>query len=488
MMASLFVMTMWGEADVRGQTTIFNGVEVPGTVIKHSPASTNTYLASPSIAILPNGDYIVSHDYHGSGAGLARTDVYKSTDQGQTWALSSLLFSQYWSNLFVHENDLYILGTRGGYNDLVIRKSTNGGATWTTPSNSSNGILKETIPSAAYHTAPVPVVVANGRIWRAFEDTGADGDWPEHFRAGMMSAPVDADLLDASSWDFTNTLTGDESWLPYNSSVPELGGYFRGWLEGNVVVDPNGDVVNVLRVDVESGRPEYAAIARVQDTTTLTIDPGNDIVPMNGAAKKFTIRYSEATGTYWTLSNIINQDNYSPSTLPNKIRNIVAVMQSTNLTDWTVEDIVLQDLSDVNKIGFQYWDWQFDGRDMVAVSRTAYPDGLGGAANYHDANFINFHRFEDILPVIALEGDLDGDGFVGITDLNIVLSAWNQAVPPGDPLADPSDDGFVGIEDLNIVLSNWNAGTPPGDIVDIPEPSSLTLLGLGVFIALRRQA
>ncbi len=61
----------------------------------------------------------------------------------------------------------------------------------------------------------------------------------------------------------------------------------------------------------------------------------------------------------------------------------------------------------------------------------------------------------------AITGDLDGDGFVGINDLNIVLGNWNLNVPPGDPLADPSGDGFVGIDDLNIVLGNWNAGTPP---------------------------
>jgi hypothetical protein len=81
-------------------------------------------------------------------------------------------------------------------------------------------------------------------------------------------------------------------------------------------------------------------------------------------------------------------------------------------------------------------------------------------------------------PVPALDGDLDGDGFVGITDLNIVLGAWNQSVPPADPLADPSGDGFVGIEDLNTVLGNWNAGTPPPveSVAVIPEPSSLLLL------------
>jgi hypothetical protein len=66
-----------------------------------------------------------------------------------------------------------------------------------------------------------------------------------------------------------------------------------------------------------------------------------------------------------------------------------------------------------------------------------------------------------IVVLTPISGDLNGDGFVGITDLNIILSNWNLNVPPGDPSADPSGDGFVGISDLNVVLGNWNAGTPP---------------------------
>ncbi len=86
----------------------------------------------------------------------------------------------------------------------------------------------------------------------------------------------------------------------------------------------------------------------------------------------------------------------------------------------------------------------------------------------------------NIVNGLALEGDLDGDGFVGLNDLDIVLNNWNQVVVPfGDTRADPSGDGFVGLDDLDVVLNNWNAGTPP--TVAAPEPGSgLALLLLGV--------
>ncbi len=95
--------------------------------------------------------------------------------------------------------------------------------------------------------------------------------------------------------------------------------------------------------------------------------------------------------------------------------------------------------------------------------------------------------FTSVTSPPALEGDLDDDGFVGISDLNIVLSNWNASVPPADARADPSGDGFVGIEDLNLVLGNWNAGTPPLSPNVVPEVTSATLMGLGVLVLTRRK-
>ena len=98
----------------------------------------------------------------------------------------------------------------------------------------------------------------------------------------------------------------------------------------------------------------------------------------------------------------------------------------------------------------------------------------------------------DTIAPPPIPGDLDGDGFVGIDDLNIVLGQWNLNVTPGDlGLGDPSGDGFVGIDDLNTVLGNWNTGTPPTlsqVSVAVPEPGTIGMMSLVGLGLIRRRA
>jgi len=97
------------------------------------------------------------------------------------------------------------------------------------------------------------------------------------------------------------------------------------------------------------------------------------------------------------------------------------------------------------------------GEATTADLRIVWGSGREHTMTVATDQFLTFNEGD----LSSLTGDLDGDGFVGINDLNIVLANWNQNVPPANPLADPSGDGFVGIDDLNAVLGNWNAGTPP---------------------------
>ena len=104
--------------------------QVPGVVIDHSPASSGRYIGSPSIAILPNGDYVASHDFFGPAAGhttSAASVVFLSTDRGGTWRKIADITPLFWGKLFVHRDALYILGTRHEYGDVLIRRSVDGG-------------------------------------------------------------------------------------------------------------------------------------------------------------------------------------------------------------------------------------------------------------------------------------------------------------------------------------------------------------------------
>lgn len=348
-----------------------------GVVVDHIPASTQQYVGSPSIAVLPGGEYVMSHDIFGPGSSHDISVVFGSGDRGATWSRLAEVKGQWWSTLFWHGSALYWMGVCSQYGKTVIRRSRDGGATWTEPTTGDTGLL---LGDEGYHCAPVPVVVHGGRVWRAMEDSGGPGGWGHHFRAFMMSAPVDADLLRAESWTCSDRIGRAPEWLD---------GSFGGWLEGNAVVTPAGGVVDMLRVDVPPG-PEKAAIIEIsEDGTCATLDSGSGFVDFPGGAKKFTIRFDPESGLYWSLTNTVCEPHRHEK--PGKVRNTLALICSRDLREWEQRAVILHH-PDVEYHGFQYVDWLFDGGDLIVASRTAYDDGLGGAHNQHDANFLTFHR------------------------------------------------------------------------------------------------
>jgi hypothetical protein len=357
---------------------------VPGMMIDYSPASSGKYLGSPSIVIWTNGDYLASDDDFGSV-----TTLFKSTDRGLTWQKLGVLSGQDWSTLFVNNGALYIIGSNGdngSYGSTVIRRSTDEGLTWTTPTNSASGLLLVAgSPGDDYHCAPTPVQIHNGRLWRAMEHrVGPSGGWAPYFRAFMMSAPTNADLLNAANWTFSSEIAGNSTWL---------NNQFGGWLEGNAVVGRDGRVFDMLRVDT-SGYPEKVAMISIgTNGDTASFNPASGFINFPGGAKKFTIRYDAQSDLYWTLTSWVQPQDQAAGA-PGNVRNTLALVCSSDLTNWTVRCILLYH-PDTAHHGFQYTDWQFDGNDLIAAVRTAYDDGLGGANSYHNSNFTTFQRIKN---------------------------------------------------------------------------------------------
>jgi hypothetical protein len=54
-----------------------------------------------------------------------------------------------------------------------------------------------------------------------------------------------------------------------------------------------------------------------------------------------------------------------------------------------------------------------------------------------------------------IEGDVNGDGVVNITDLLIMISQWGQCPTSGDCTADVNGDGWVNVTDLLVAIANW---------------------------------
>jgi len=356
---------------------------VPGAVIDHLASSSGQYIGSPGLAVLPGGDYVASHDFFGPKSTehtRADTAVFRSSDGGRTWKRIATVHGQFWSTLFTHRGALYLIGTGAHYGRAVIRRSTDGGKSWTEPVDGHSGVLLE---GKRYHCAPVPVLEHRGRLWRAMEDCRAPGGWGKCFRSFMLSVPVDADLLDAANWTASNRLAGRSEWL---------GGRFGGWLEGNAVAAPDGQMVNLLRVHTDD-YPEAAAIVRINsDGKKATFDPESGFIAFPGGAKKFTVRRDARSGLYWSLANFVPSGEQG--TKPSSARNTLALVRSPDLRHWEVRAVLMHH-PDPKHHGFQYADWLFDGEDIIAVVRTAYDDGQGGAHNSHDANYLAFLRVKD---------------------------------------------------------------------------------------------
>ena len=363
--------------------------KVPGVVVDYIPASTRTYIGSPSICILPGGNYVATHDHFGTGSTehqQALTSVFRSSDKGRSWQKISEINGQFWSNLFVYQGVLYIMGTWKHHGNLIIRRSQDGGVTWSEPSSGRTGLLRE----GEFHTAPMPVVIHNNRLWRAVEYAKSyTTAWGIRYSAMVISVPVGADLLDAANWTATN-------YLQYDSAY--LNGNFRGWLEGNAVVAPDGKLVNILRVaTAEQGRDMAAVVNISDDGLRASFDPATGFLDFVGGARKFSIRYDAKSKRYWTICNMVTDEFLIMSAA--SVRNTLVIKSSPDLKNWTIHQVLLHH-PDVLKHGFQYVDWQFEGKNIIYLSRTAYDDQYGGANNYHDANYLTFHCIKNYRKIL----------------------------------------------------------------------------------------
>lgn len=379
--------TQWGFCPL----VFGDGIEVEGTrqygvLISQVRKLRSGTISNACITLLPDGSYLAACSGAREQAGLV---LFRSTDKGATWSKygnydSSVNLIENYTNLFVLDGVIYLMGVAADRNGFRIAKSIDGGKNWTVPATAATGLLLE----GTYHTGQCPVAIADGRIWRACETYNEEDDAKKPF---MISAPLDSDLLNAASWTQTNIVTNTSYYIGTER--------ISSMIEGNAVVGPDGKVVNVIRSNCATSS-NHATILHTKGTKTLSYDPTTDHVVMPGGGKRFTIRHDPVSGLYWSLTNphfdeTVTNDGIYAQGLPNSLkRNRLVLISSPDLRTWTEHRTVLYN-EDPFFHGFQYVDFVIDGQDLAAVVRAAYPETRGLPNRQHDANKFLFVKVID---------------------------------------------------------------------------------------------
>ena len=332
---------------------------------RKNPSTGSFYSFDPHLVIIPNGDYI-------AGRNGAR---FISKDKGKTWSrIAPEGYGVEHASTFYHDGALYIIGDESGLSNYesVITRSTDGGKTWSTP-------VKLGFDG---RNSPSPVEVSRDRIWLAVEDARTA-------IVKIASASVTSNLLDANSWTLTErpdnprSNTGDDS-------------------EPCMAIGRDGYPIafSILEAPVRASSPTEARVM---------FDDGLFQLPSRSA--KFDVRYDAVTDKYWALTS------YSP--IEGNIRTGVTLFSSTDLKTWNQERVVIQGTSR-NFHGFNYAFMQFDGDDLVFVSRTAYENKYGQAQRWHDSNMLTFHRVENF------RGDAPPATCSLVPYINVNKEGWNS--------------------------------------------------------------
>lgn len=364
---------------------------INGSVIAYSSPSSKVFLGSPSIIILPDGTYIASHDIFGKNwkeKNGTSVMIYQSKDKGKTWQWLSRVNGQNWNFLWYHNNAIYLIGCLFPENGFAVRKSVDGGKTWTIPDNDKSGLILKT--GQRIISTPTPVAIVNDRIYVHMEQPNKKAKMWAHQYSFVMSAPINSDLLNSENW------TKSTSVIIPDQMVTLAHG---GWLEGNVVHRRSDNkIFNILRV--HGITDECAAFYEIShDGKKAKLNTRNMFIRFPGSCKKFYIVYDEKTEKYFALSNyVLERDRGEVKNCPHPIkaertRNTLALLESSNLMDWKVKSIIITH-PDIEHCGFQYPSAIIDGNDLIAVVRTAYYANGEKADSQHNSNMITFHRIE----------------------------------------------------------------------------------------------
>lgn len=360
--------------------------ETIGTVVNYlhpedeAYSFSGRYLCSPSLVRHPDGYLLSSMDLFAGEHPQNLTLIFRSDDEGKTWHYVSELMPCFWGKMFIHKGELYMLSCSTEYGDLLIGKSTDGGKTFSSPvtllrgSNGKNG-------NVGVHKNPQNIMHYNGRIYETLEW----GSWHNkaYYHAAMvMSCDENDDLLIPENWHFTQPLKYDPNWHGTTD------GYAKGTIEGTLCVAPDGNLYNVMRYCIDSGTPSYGLVLSYKvnaDDPDAPLEYSHSIkMPCNNS--KFMIKFDTISQKYYSIVTRIDCEERIHR------RNLLSLMVSDDMENWSLLcDLIDKRNEDMEKVGLQYVDFEFENDDIIFLCRTA----INNAHDFHDSNYQTFHRIEN---------------------------------------------------------------------------------------------
>jgi hypothetical protein len=344
-------------------------------------ATSGCYLCSPTILRLPEGRLILGHDFYSPKGGQNLSHFYYSDDDGISWHFLSALYPCFWPKLFLYQKKLFIICTATEFGNLQIYNSDDGGVTWSQPAVILGGEGCFNIPGPQRN--PTPIIFFKERLWFAFEF----GSWamPWKFKSGICSIACDKDPMIPKNWIVT----------PFTGYDPGFSGAVKGgnpdFIEGNVVITPENNLVNILRYDTFGSEPDYgkAIMLQIDADNPETSQKFKKVIDFPGSLSKFEILYDSETKMYVSLVNRVTRpDRWQ--------RNILSLSISADLFNWkVVRDLI--NYEDFNwpegfrLTAFQYADFFIENGNIYYACRTS----IGGAHCLHDSNRISFHKLKN---------------------------------------------------------------------------------------------
>ncbi len=112
--------------------------------------------------------------------------------------------------------------------------------------------------------------------------------------------------------------------------------------------------------------------------------------------------------------------------------------------------------------------------------------GFAGVVIIEDPQPLNV-SVDDFASWDSLKGDFNLDGYVDVTDLGILATNYNLTSGGTVFLGDSTFDGMVNVSDLGVLATYYNTNVWAAAGAAVPEPTTMTMLVLGVLALLIRR-